>query len=212
MKPANSLISNKVLDGHIYIADPLPKESVATCDSSQFSIPQSDKNATTADDDAAKDTHHGIDYTCLLRAYASGVLLRLSFDGSIIGFILPELFVGPIRYCTYILMLASFSLVVSFVLPSKKFCPIPFQAIIETNLGLGGFVFGFVSAKIVVLLLLGCEFGRYQFWRLALEGLIVLYFAREPVDDVEDAGTLMTWKMLALLKIRSPLVRLRLFR
>jgi len=201
MKPANSLISNKVLDRHIYIADPLPKESVATCDSSQFSIPQSDKNATTTDFDAAKNTHHGIYYTCLLRAYASGVLLHLSFDGSIIGFILPELFVGPIRYCTYVLMIASFSLVVSFVLPSKKFCPIPFQAIIGTNLGLGGFVFGFVSAKIVVLLLLGCEFGRYQFLRLALEGLMVWCFAREPVDDVEDAGTVEDTKHLGSTQI-----------
>jgi len=164
--------------------------------SSQLSIPQTNKNATT---DAAKNTHHGI-YTCL-RAYASGVLLMLSFDGSIIGFIVPELFLGPIRYCTYILMLASFFLVVSFIFPSKQFCPTQFQAIIETSAGLGWFVFGFLSAKIFVLLLLGYELGRKEFLLLALYGLTVWCFSRERVDDVEDADTAEDTKHLGVTRI-----------
>ena len=174
------------------------------CTSSlQLSIPQTNKNATT---DAAKNMHHGI-YTCL-RAYASGVLLTLSLDGLIIDSIVPELFLGPIRYCTYILMLASFSLVTSFVLPSKQFRPTPFQAIVETSAGLGWFVFGFLSANIFVLLLLGYELGRNEFLLLALYGLTVWCFrltvwcfSRERVDDVEDADTAEDTKHLGVTRI-----------
>lgn len=183
MRTTNSLTSNKVLDGHVHIDVTRPTVT-ATCNSSQILVSESN-NATI---DTVQNSY--VIYTCL-RAYGSGVLLALSAVGSMIGFIVPELLAGPI-WCyslTLMLMLASFSFILSFLDSSKLFCPIAFQDITETNFGLGWFIFGVISTE---QYLHWYYLGRKKFFCYALQGLLLWYLSREHVDNAEYTDTLDT--------------------
>mmetsp|Transcript_26541 Transcript_26541/g.57241 ORF Transcript_26541/g.57241 Transcript_26541/m.57241 type:complete len:130 (+) Transcript_26541:161-550(+) len=110
MKATNSLASDKVLDGHIYIAVPLPQER-NMCNLTQLSVPESNNNNNVTTDEVT--TSHGL-CNCL-RAYGIGVLFTLSSIGPMIGFSVLELLYGPSGSYAYTLRLACFPMMIIFV-------------------------------------------------------------------------------------------------
>eukprot|EP00585_Thalassiosira_rotula_P021772 CAMPEP_0196226388 /NCGR_PEP_ID=MMETSP0912-20130531/50375_1 /TAXON_ID=49265 /ORGANISM="Thalassiosira rotula, Strain GSO102" /LENGTH=186 /DNA_ID=CAMNT_0041505885 /DNA_START=515 /DNA_END=1075 /DNA_ORIENTATION=+ len=183
MKAANSLVSNKVLDGHIDIAVPLSQENVM-CYPSQFSVIES-SNAT-----AGTGEHSNGICTCLC-CYGSGALTGIV---SGIGCYFPGLLAGPFRYYTLTLGPVSLSLAVLllFWVPSKRYFLNALQYIIETDSGLRWFGFGFFSAQdftVATYLDRGnwVSMGLFMLIR-AFQGWLLLETVH--VESVEDTDTM----------------------